>query len=841
MNIFVGREQEVDEAVKQLMDLRDEAAMWHVVGVHGIGKSKFMQRVRAEAEVAKDAPSALDFDLSAEQWNSGFHGDVGAGASPLALWASFQRSRDFMIESANRLQPSEVADAAFDEFGSLRQGIEKKADKVIYEYSLPADGAGGRPISVVEHDARRSIRTFQAQLDDLFLDAWSAFARHRRVLVTLDDFEKVAEDEFGSWLLRLALTLPHTLTLVAWVPQTAITPVNHPRVRRLDLPYFTVDEVATYLTRRLHEQPLHPRAAHVVHHHTDGHPGGVELAGSLLVETGIGNDHAELVRFFDRLPDDPKERWGSLVHGVLEAVADPMLRQAVDAASITVSFDAALLAALLEIDDAAKLVETLSKYKLTQRVDRPGYIRLLEFIRISLADKLTKDEAPKLHGRAALYFFGLLQEEEGEKDASGGFYAGWHRYESPVWQANMRAWLYYSGFVNRPELTRSRFVLVFLEAFWWWGCYHRFDFNQWLIEDWEQALRSWKLRSTSGALDDDQTLADALRFLLDNYPVGHEKPATAKWDEIHSRLRLAQDLCGLTDGTPLPPNLGREEKRQMTQARAMIKVFLAHTRRFRDPTDPAAARYYADAMRFFEKRDQWVLAWLLFETADMALERNQPDEAMPLLARSAAAAVDLLRAQPDSEAADESDDDGLDAEEDTTSGQCDFELFANLHRAWADAHWFRGQTDAAAAAYGRAVRNAYWFQGMPTPADPYTRQFYQEMTGRAVERVLTLARRDPERAVPFVAGMRAELGSAAPVGDIDAVVHGEQKAELRAVLFPREPDPITELEKKDSPFMDQWRRHWDDRGDPAQSLAAIIGAEPERASAISAPAPAPGV
>src|SRR5262249_34189015 len=114
--------------------------------------------------------------------------------------------------------------------------------------------------------------------------------------------------------------------------------------------------------------------------------------------------------------------------------------------------------------------------------------------------------------------------------------------------------------------------------------------------------------------------------------------------------------------------------------------------------------------------------------ADLALERNQAEEAESFIARSAARCLSLAL-----------DGDGDDDELAEDDHEWDFELMANLHRARADACWLRGEWLKAAPDYGRAVANAYWFQGNPHDPDECTQRFYLEMTSRAAERVLTLA------------------------------------------------------------------------------------------------------
>ena len=318
------------------------------------------------------------------------------------------------------------------------------------------------------------------------------------------------------------------------------------------------------------------------------------------------------------------------MHFIVDAVHDPVLRKAVDAASIALSFDEPLLTSLLGLDgdERAGATRALNEHRLTQPVRsgvRPNRYRLMEFIRRSLADDVRvnhQNQWKRLHERAAEYYFDKLEEEEGLHP--GGTYGQWYRYERAEWQANKQDWLYHSGQLpERRELTRARFVLVFLEAFWWWGCYEKFDFNQRLLEDWDRITGIWS--SSGDTLKQDQQLGEALG------PCWTPTRSVTRRHRPHpgtacGRSCYSYEDCGLADGSALPRK--PEERKQLARARAMIKVFLAHTRRFKDPTDATADRYYGQALRTFERLDdQWVVSWLRFETADLALERGQDQEA----------------------------------------------------------------------------------------------------------------------------------------------------------------------------------------------------------------------
>ncbi len=464
------------------------------------------------------------------------------------------------------------------------------------------------------------------------------------------------------------------------------------------------------------------------------------------------------------------------------------------------TFDEPLLAELLgEGDDGhpdvGTVIQTLKGYGIAEQLLAVAYepsdrFRLHEFIRLSLSREL-RTMHPRiwqdLHQRAAQHYFRLVSEWE---DDTTGTYSSWYRYEHPRWQAYKREWLFHARRVSRNRtITRARFALVFLEAFWWWGCYCPFDYNRRLLEDWE---RTWhqedSLAGNGGSVataterNPDDQLGDALGFILDHYPPGYLK-TDAPWNDIRSRLLLVQRLCGLGRGARVDATA--EEERELLRVNGLIKIFLAHTRRFHDPADQAADRYYNEAVAAFDElADDWNVSWLLFETADLALERGAPEEAVTRI-RSSAQRLTRLAAETD---------------------DWDEELIANLFRVRADVHWMSGEIEEAFTDYHRAVVHAYRFMGVPHPPDEYNLVFYEEMTTRMVTCLGEIFNRS---------GIDEVKRWVEPI--VDLLPGGEQIDEedllrmfdrsdipaLRTRLFPRGPEPA-ELRSADSAFMDDW-------------------------------------
>ncbi|ASW53724.1 AAA family ATPase [Plantactinospora sp. KBS50] len=824
MELFVGREAELTEAVELLLGA-EEGRVLDIVGVRGIGKSAFLRQL-VNRVTGRDGVVVRAVDLLSEGIGSGHH-KRGEEASGNVISDTYLQSIKIMLR---------ITDGHDRAFRAFRLAMLESAATPLLDAGTVGNSVSlGRrsqvgPITLTTHlqvpidTFRDQVSRLQRQADDDFVAAWTAFTEHRRVLIVVDSAELIADDEIGAWLLRIAARLPRTLLVMARMPMLADFGRLSERLTRRHLDDLSADEVAAYLAARLIGEPVPDWLPAVVYGFTDGHPYGVALTAELIVQVGADALHpARLRRMLAQVPDD-RTRWGALIKTLLDQVSEPLLTRAVSAAAIVHRFDEPMLADLLAPEgdrpvdgEVGEAMRALRAYRLAHPVLSvsglaTGWSRLHEFVRQAVDNRLRIDhrrEWLRLHAQAADYCFRWLLARQADDDV--GEYGAWYRYEDPEWQAYQREWLYHSGFVaQRREIARARFTLVFLEAFYWWGCYHPFPFNRQLIEDWERATGAWSVEqpATEGtASNAEQRLADALVHLLDHYPLGGHKPATAGWDEMRAQLLLIRELCGLTNS-----RLSRtaEDAAQLARTDALISVFLAHTRRYRDPADPAGERYYVRAQQAFERLDDdWLTAWMLRERADHALERGD----WPGGARLWRAAVDRAERMA------------------VLDEDWDHELGADLYRIRADAHWLAGGFTPAAVGYGRAVAEAYRFQNRPQPPDEYTQEYYGEITGRAADRVLELAQR---RGVPAAERFAAELAAAlpagweraaptgtAPTGIAAAIADGDRPA-LIAALFPTGPQK-GELHVEDSGFLQRWRLRWED--DP-QDFREHLACEP---------------
>jgi hypothetical protein len=839
MDLFVGRQRELQGLFDRLA-APGGGAVKDIVGVRGVGKSSFLQRLSAQAgdlELTGQETRVYNLDMQQNGLGVGFlPGDLGPNASLDIVREVFTTSRQLMGIVAGEQR----------EF----KGFRLLSQKLRHEASSPpasmasitlAKGATVREaqLHVVQPDDaafRQHIRILQSQLDDSFVEAWEEFTTRRRILITVDTFQLAAENELGQWFVRMARRLRNTLTVLARTPSDIPLWPEGAGVEPMRLPFFNVDEITEYLQRRLGTSAALNELAETTHDFTDGHPEGVNLVGNLIMNKGGAELRAaELRRMLDSLPDEEDQFWGGLVVEILQAVRGGDLLSAVNAASVAGVFDGSLLAELIDPEHpqeaaAGKIIAKLSGLRMLHQAPAisggpSDKYWLHEFIRQSVAFRVqlnTPGEWQRLQSVAAQHYFRRLTEWEAEPYDS---YGAWYRFEHPQWQECKREWLRHSGLaLDRAFVTRARFTLVFLEAFWWWGVYSPFPFMRRMLDDWARVSSEWaRTQAADPGLgrrheDPNQLLLTALAELVNDYPETCIKPRTSPWDTIRDNLIRIRTLCGLSPAGGLSPAARRrataEEQSEIFRTDAFITVFLAHSRRFRDPADPSAERFYEAALTAFrELEDDWTSAWLVFERSDMALERYDLTSSTERLAEGTVLAKDFA----------------------LRNDEWDQELLANLHRAWADICWLSNRLDEAARHYGWAIAHAYWFQGEPNSVegephgpDQYTQQFYEEMTCRAAERVAELADR-PAQLERFVDEMLRAVPRDSPEMPA-ADLAGVTTSELQEMLFP--PGPAeNELQWVETPFMDRWRILYLNRPDLLIGLEELINAS------LDAPAP----
>jgi hypothetical protein len=787
--VFVGR-QDLLAGAKAALAMVEDVLVDDTVGIYGSGKSTLLTKLR---ETARELPNGWPLHIAMDQYalDASFNGDLGGHASGAALRETLERAHQLLTDladSAGGRQFGTFREARDVAKGKLNQINLHVENRQRIGWKAQVEGAGQKiQIDLSSELIKDGLRAARSDITEAFVEAWEEWSVRKKVLLTVDGFERVIGQEIGQWFLGLASRLTNTVVVLARVPSGHSLDLPADRFRSHELGNFTVDEVHNYLTQRLAPHPVDDEVAKKVHAFTGGHPGGVALACGPIGELGAGEASPDRIdELFRDLPDDPEERWARLVELITNAVEGPGLRLAVDACSVVHFFDAALLGDLIGPDLAeggatiSTLVELIERYGLAERVELPGSrgeraFRLHEFIRHSLDHELATLDPKRydtLHQRAADHHFTVLSQIE--EDEAGLSLGAWYRYEDPRWQTRKREWLYHTsrGSTHREE-ARLQFASVFLDAFWWWGCYLEFDFCRRLLEDWEQVATE----------PEDITALESLGALLDNYPTGHLKPPGEHWAAVRQALMTLRDVCGLRGAALLKTRLERH-------VAGLINIFLAHAYRYQDPADAKADQRYAAAAALFQRdEDRWNQTWIAFELADLYIARDPPnlDPAAENVKVAASIALALRR-----------------------EDQSDEEVASNIHRVQADILWRRGQVPEAFEEYGRAILHAYLFQNTPHPPDAYTKRFYQEMMERTTERLTELWHRGQhEEALAMArrvsAAVPTEAGRAPDVtGLAEELLEEKRKPELARALFP--PEPLeAELSRWSSDFMDRWR------------------------------------
>jgi hypothetical protein len=710
-------------------------------GVAGIGKTEFINHVARSAAERGMATLALVVDRVSCPTNvsdayATFLRDVRrlakrvtALSGRLSLEGEFENALA-VIEQQRLLEIKNAVDAC----GATITGA-----------TVGAVNVAGEIAEIVCHEKASAIT--------------AAFERHFRsafkrtpLVVTVDGFDRIAGSALADWLLAVLDGLSNTLVILGRTPVAAAPGVAAEQRVPLPLPPFTRDEVGELLALYLGREP-DPAFVEAVYVWSDGHPGSAALVARFLAS----HDDASAATLEERFATAPKdfevERAELTVAFVATLSGEPGSGDLARASAVPRAFDEELLARVVGHDVPARGIEVLQLAGLVEPVGEEGgrAFRVHGFIREPLLRQIPEKLRKQMHRRAAAYYYDELQEEEPELDARAAPYDAWYRYETPEWQAKLREWLYHlhEGAHTDKEKQRARlqFARIFLDAFWWWGCYLEFPFCGDLLTDWEQVNA-----------DDSAWVAD-LRRLLVSYPTGWRKQAST-WEDVEAALIAVRRECGI-DG-----DAGLLRGQDARHTRALVDNFLAHACRYRDARDDAqrrrlyerAVRYYGESMQLLERdADVWELAWTLFETAELHADYAEPATAREVWLKARAAALDVD----------------------------DREVSANLHRLRADLRWQAGDVAKAFAAHARAVLHAYLFQCM-TPShrpDAYTVAFYEEQVERTADRLREL---DPAALAAAVETLREPFESDATADDVAAALAGDPRS-LAGTLFPAPP------------------------------------------------------
>lgn len=785
--MFVGRRDVLARLLRGLAD-GEQVRVDEVSGALGMGKSALMREVRRRSRETGATVLTAYVDLTT--YDPGASGRSGQEPT----WGLSRKSHDQLLRLAREIvgavAPESVSRIEQAAAAGLRRVTEVKAVVNVYAGLTAESGAtvSGSPqnlaINVASPQAIDgavvgAMHDAQVMLTDALVACLNETARTRPVVLLLDNADTVVAQDLGYWLRRVVTALDGVVTVLTHEPDARpeLSPGLGTCVR---LEPFSHDEVRDFVAARVDEEP-DPELVTLLHEWTGGVPVALQILVDLMNDRDIPLSRSDLENRLSRLPADAEGRLARVVTEMVERLEGRRLGTALRAASIPVECDVELLTRLLADDDvtpddAADLMRNLEVFSFTDEYWSDGvyYTKVHQFIRAGLADYMRRyqpSEQKRLHAVAAAFFY----EQLTGSDAYGDMYA----LEKPTQQGVLRKWLYHAAHSGDRRSTALQAAKVFFDAFWWWGSYVHFDYCETLAADFDSLALTLDVDRL--VQDDDRTLtrfAAAVRRFIGSYPYRatlrrdfDRAYPPARWDEVDAALLSIRQLCGL----PTTPRHDASDLER--QVAALLAVFEAHVARFGSPPDRAwSDGRYEEALQWFTLTDRrWDVPWVEFERGDLALEDDDVVRARELGSSAAASLHEVL----DKDAPDE-------------------ELIADLHRLRADCAWADGDHDGAARDYALAVVHAYLFHQVGGPPDDYTMQFYYEVRGRAIERLLHLWHSgERARALRFGRGLqepfaRARALPASSDEELTTICESGTLYELALALFPRGPE-IAEL------------------------------------------------
>lgn len=777
--------------------------LFELVGGSGTGKTAIVHEVDRRNQGLR----TIHIDL--EGYDPERPGDVGEGASVGSVAASFHHFAALLTRLVDADAGPDEAQAFRDE---VREAYHSEvAGRRIFSLNLamadvqhtlsPADLA-----QAWRESRDRVAEAFLARWNH-------PGAEGGRLLVfdNVDDIiDEELGEWLGDLLPRLERSAV-LLTRRSKEQSSLVASQASERLTALEVGGWDAADIETYLARRGANRLLGGAATNVWSI-TDGHPGTIVVMLDLLDRPGVERrvDLDELLR---RARQEPGRRVAALIEGLVRAqqIDRPttvdfgaLLWRAVEAAAITRQFDSRIFAALMADEDLGGLAvkdlfEVLQGLRFVERVDRPDTaavrartaevaaattgddpnlgtgpqvgrpdtapaadgatvrpgdtFRLYRYVREEILDRLLAYEPERyhdLHDRAAEHHAAMLVVEDHPDVAFS--YSDAFVYEDPAWQRHKREWLHHRSHAERPAERREAIretARLFLEAFYWWGCYVHFDFCDQVISDLAAVAR--RRGEMGNPWPEVDRMARALDRIVQSYPPRSTK-RSGDWDAVRA---------GLVEVAALAALRGPKDCTSATdyKIRALLDVFMAQTHRFGSPDDGLADRYYTASIVHLGRVSEltglatgdapepdWNLPWFHFERAELCFDL--PDGDPVKLEEQWKAAADLL--QPRDGGAEAFDDLYGDAAG-GGDGEPDHELIANLHRLRGDLCWRDGDPRRAATWYRRALLHAYFANASGPFADEYTLQFHVEIKARVLTRIGELLERGDEAAAVDVA------------------------------------------------------------------------------------------
>jgi KAP-like P-loop domain-containing protein len=782
---FVGRE-DVLETILDVVAKRGGYGL-RALGTWGIGKTSLVDELRARAE---DRAVVLHIKADKYEPSASSGGETPETLDVVRNWDSYARILTALIDCAPHTESwgtlAELVHTAQNEVTGVRGAEVLFQPKIEAAGDIEAKDEGriASPTIYAEEPVERleaEIAKQRGTLRDEFKETIDEAGSTSGAVILVDEFDRLRGHLVADWLLEL-ITAPERIVVVIATRVFEDEPGTR-ALERTELQPFGDREVRLYLQHELGGEAVHEALVDRVLRFSGGLPQAIGMAADLIEQRRRTGGKLLL----EDVSVDPSTATTDLLSTIVTEVPEKDVQQLLKEARFARRIDADLVHYLLcgsqyekgsaeERKRADKALAALRGYSFVEEHqggdDSLGRFRFHEYLMRATDATLNVDEEG-LHAQLAAYYEQRLDDWE-ETQSAESSYMQLYKLESPEWQALTREWLYHLSRLERPdtrEQAQLAFARVFLQTFWWYGCYVRYDFPEELVADWERLQPR------------DEDLTARLRELLESYPPGYDKLDKGNWQKVDQAMRTLHDALGLDARIPLDDKglddpRARKHLSNRRWVRALTSLFRAHSYRFRTGSGDLALPLFNDALKHLRAEEETsALAWTTFELAELKLELEDPEGAAGELRESAR----LLAA------AVEEDDENQ-----------DYELLANLQRLRGDIAAAAGDWDVAVDATARAVLRAYAFLGEPQPPDPYTIAFYAEMRERAAQRLLQLRGTDTaaheEQFLKQVEILRR------PFGLEDAAGEGLES------LLPPPPEKLGEAALEDETFATTARR-----------------------------------
>ncbi|GAA4231717.1 hypothetical protein GCM10022254_29700 [Actinomadura meridiana] len=780
------------------------AAGWDIVARPGSGRSTLLQVM---GEMLAGAGVSLVF-ISANWGAEAYDRRRSSSDDPLVV----ELARvEFCCETVQRIaddldddQPQKAV--LIDQVRGTRREVEKllgerpssQPDLDIKDALLPM---GETPLLLdprlslwYAERVRRTLRDTAVRVADALGELTAAAHGDRRLTVLVDNVHQITDPVCREWLVEILSRRTHSLVITTRRPGPE---PGWPGATTHQLRNLTAAEVAECFRAHLGDDVISAELCARVAARTEGSPQAVALICTALAGRGDQSLDGVLAELNAAAIGAPIIQRVCLVARKLTADKCQDLVGKTEAAlpffdylTVMNNIDGPLLTAVLakyDVDEekAAELMSWLEDER--QRSFIGGYdddeqegLRIHEAIRDQRRREIPAERLRAIHLHLQAVYRAKVEEFDpdiSEEDLHTA-YGAWPRYELPGYRRLLREWVYHAVRGQGQALDRETtlgITRVFLEAFWWWGCYVRFPLCDELLRVLDEVVGD---RTDA----DKERLTVLVRFYL-NYTRGwrQDEADPERWDEVAGAIRDIRRRAGLDKRAPRPQDEGA------TVLDVLTLVFRAHAHRFRRPGgDPVAADgCYARAQESVRRHvavvedspHAWYEAWVVYERADLRSEFGDIERATEFLTEL----------------------DGI-AENDPDMDLIDRDLMCRVARLHGDVLYARGDYGEAIDLYARAVMLAYtyhiWQETDQQSANHYSRELHRENATRASAALTRIRDLDPRQ---WEKGMRRAWEFFAPYRRAAGINEDEPSIDT---LFPPPPSD-TDLEQLHNPYIER--------------------------------------